>query len=416
MEFDVQRVRRDFPVLARTWEDKPIVYFDNAATSLKPKCVTDAISSYLTEYSGNIHRANHLLSQEASESFERVREQCARFLRCATESVIFVRGATEAINIVAGGLELSPSSNIVGTLLEHHSNILPWSSRAEYRAAGLDRAGLPDLEATAALIDDRTRLLAVTLCSNVSGARPDIREWVELAHRRGIPILVDAAQEAGHAPLDVRSADVDFLVLSGHKLLGPTGVGVLYGKPEGLRRLRVVSIGGGAVERVNEDFSYALRELPWRFESGTPDIAAVIGFGAALQYLEAIGMEALAHRSEALCRYLHDSLGRLDRVERFLPPAAEGAGPSHAPIVAFRDATRTFTVDFLSRVLNDSYGIMTRHGYHCAHPLHDRLGWNGTLRVSLQFYNTEQEIDRLVDALAEVLSVTRSPAQASLRR
>jgi cysteine desulfurase/selenocysteine lyase len=413
VEIDVQDIRNDFPVLARTWEGKPIVYFDNAATSLKPRCVTDAIASYLTEHSGNIHRANHLLSQEASESFERVRDQCARFLRCATESIVFVRGTTEAINIVAGGLELSPSCNVVGTLLEHHSNILPWSSRAQYRAAELDRAGLPDLEATAALIDDDTRLLAVTLCSNVSGARLAIADWVALAHRRGIPILVDAAQEASHAPLDVRSLGVDFLVLSGHKVLGPPGVGVLYGKPEWLRRLRVVSIGGGAVERVNRDFSYTLRDLPWRFESGTPDIAAVIGFGAALQYLETIGMAAVARRNEALSVYLYEAVRRLDRVERFLPPGAPGTELQRAPILSFRDATATFSVDFLSRVLNDSYGIMTRHGYHCAHPLHDRLGWNGTLRVSLQFYNTEQEVDRLVEALDDILSVTRPAARPS---
>jgi cysteine desulfurase / selenocysteine lyase len=401
---DLDSIRRAFPVLKRTWNGAPIVYADNAATTLKPQPVIDAVQRYLSHSTGNIHRANHLLSQEASIAFEEARGTVARWLNCVSESVVFVRGATEAINVVAAGLGLAKTDNVVGTILEHHSNILPWSSRCEYRAAPLDDGGLPEIEAAERLIDRNTRLITITQCSNVTGVCPDIAAWVRLARRHGLPILVDGAQSGLHVSTDVTALDVDFYVVSGHKVCGPPGVGVLYGKSERLLALRVTNLGGGAVSRVNDDFTYELRELPWRFESGTPDVAAVWGFGAALSYLESVGMAALTQQNQALATYLYENINIIDGIRVLCPRLG---GSIRAPTLSFWEASGTFSPDFVSRLLNDSFAIMTRHGHHCAHPLHLKLRPAGTVRVSLGFYNTLEEIDRVAEALRRTVSLAR---------
>ena len=409
MSISVAEVREEFSVLRRKWQGDPIIYFDNAATSLKPKSVVDAMVGYMTEYSANIHRGNHVLSQEASEAFESARAKVARFIHAPVDSVVFVRGTTDAANLVAAGLGLERGDNVVGTVAEHHSNILPWSSRCEYRGAPLDTDGLPSLRHAEALIDGKTRLLTVTGCSNVTGICPPIRAWVDLAHRRDIPIFVDAAQLCGHEPIDVVALGVDFLAVSGHKICGPTGAGFLYGQRDRLEALRVSTIGGGAVNLVRDDFSFEPRETPLRFESGTPDIAAIIGMGAALDFLSDLGMEQIAARNGELSTYLYDRLAELDGVEVLFPQAPPGA--RRAPIIALRERTGTFPPDFLSRVLSDSYGVMTRHGHHCAHPLHHHVEWNGTLRASLQFYNTLEEIDRFARSLERAVKLAASTAR-----
>jgi cysteine desulfurase/selenocysteine lyase len=405
--FDMERVRADFPVLRREVADRPVVYFDNAATSLKPQPVIDAVVHYMSRVSANIHRGRHLLSEEASEAFDAVREKVARFFNAQKTEVIFVRGATEAINLVAHGLSLKPGDNVVGTILEHHSNILPWSSRCQLRAARLDEHGLPDLAHAAELIDESTRLITVTASSNVTGVIVPVERWAALARERGVPLLVDAAQAAAHHKLDVRALDCDFLVCSGHKMLAPTGVGVLVGKQEQLERLSPLNTGGGTVSLVRDDFTYVQRDLPWRLEAGTPDIAGVLGLAAAIDYLERIGFDAIERQNRALTSALDAQLGTLEGLT-FLRPAA---GVARTSMLSFVEDTHTLAPDYFSRILSDSFGIMVRGGHQCAHPLHHRLGVPGSLRVSLQFYNTEEEIVHLRDALEQTLRmfVSRAP-------
>ncbi|HTZ40050.1 MAG TPA: cysteine desulfurase [Syntrophales bacterium] len=401
--FDVKRVRQDFPLLTRWAAGGPIIYFDNAATSLKPQRVIDAMTRYMVHYTANIHRGNHTLAQEASIAYEQVREKAARFLRCSSHEVIFVRGATEGINLVAAGMNLQKDENVVGTLLEHHSNILPWKSRCGYRAVPLLPSGLPDLDAASSLIDGKTRLLAITSCSNVTGVYVPVRPWAELAHRYNLPLLVDAAQSGAHRRLDVSEMDCDFLVLSGHKMCGPTGAGVLYGKERRLMDLEPVFLGGGTVTRVRPDYTYDLRDVPWRFEAGTPDIAAVLGFGAAIDYLEGIGFDAIERQMVTLRKALVELFESIDgiRVLHSLDP-----GTPRACIVSFTGSSGTFPPDYLSRILSDTFGIMARSGHHCAHPLHDTFGIEGSLRVSLLFYNTPEEISYLGGALKQIRKMT----------
>jgi cysteine desulfurase / selenocysteine lyase len=392
---NVQQVREDFPLLSRILAGREVVYFDNAATSLKPRRVIEAVVDYMSRCSANVHRGKHQLSEDASELFEASRDRLARFFNVMSTELVFVRGATEAINTVAHGLRLRPDENVVGTILEHHSNILPWQKHARFRAAPLAPSGLPDIEAAAALIDDKTRLLAVTHCSNVTGVVVPVRDWAELAHAHGLPILVDGAQSTVHGRVDLRELDCDFFAMSGHKMCGPTGIGLLYGKPEWLERLDPVFIGGGTVAVVNADFTFTPRDIPWRLEAGTPDIAAVIGLGAAVDYLEEVGLDAIAERDRALRAAL---VRRLEDVPSLVlhRPAAGVPGIS---LVSFSEARRIWDTKRFSEVLSDSFGIMVRGGHHCAHPLHESLGVDGSVRISLNFYNTEEEIAHLVHAL-----------------
>jgi cysteine desulfurase/selenocysteine lyase len=401
--FDVKKIRQDFPLLTRWAAGGPIVYFDNAATSLKPRAVIEAVKRYMEYYTANIHRGNHTLAQEVSIAYEQVREKAARFLRCSSHEVIFVRGATEGINLVAAGMTLKEDENVVGTLLEHHSNILPWKSRCGYRAAPLLPTGLPDPAAASALIDEKTRLLAVTSCSNVTGGFVPVKPWAELARAHNLPLLIDAAQSAAHRRLDISEMDCDFLVLSGHKMCGPTGAGILYGKEERLLNLEPVFLGGGAVSLVRPDFTYELRELPWRFEAGTPDIAAVLGLGAAIDYVEEIGFDAIQEHMSKMHSALDDLFSSIKGICVLQPI---DASIPRACTVSFTEASGTFPPDYLSRILSDTFGIMARSGHHCAHPLHDYFGVQGSLRVSLLFYNTLAEVSYLGDALRNILKMT----------
>jgi len=302
---------------------------------------------------------------------------------------------------VAGGLGLRPDENVVGTILEHHSNILPWSSRCAYRAAPLRADGLPDLEAARELIDDETRLLAITLTSNVTGAVVPVAEWVALARERGIAVLVDAAQAASHAKIDMRALGADFLVVSGHKLFAPTGIGALIGRREALEGLQNTPLGGGAVSLVRGDFSFVPRDLPWRLESGTPDIAGAIGLGAAVDFLTEVGMSAIEARNAELGRALDERIGSLAGLRALgLPTDA-----ARAPTLSLVEPSGMLTPDYLSRLLSDSYGVMTRGGHHCAHPYHELLGVKGSLRLSLHAYNTVEEIEHAARALEQLLAM-----------
>lgn len=393
----IERARAEFPWLTEHAAGR--IAADNAATSLKPRVVIDAVARYLAEYAGNVHRGHHALSERASAAYEQARHTIARFVGARRSELVFVRGTTEAINLVAAGMGLAPGDNVVATMLEHHSNLLPWRARAELRLAPLDERGLPDLAAAEACIDARTRLVAVTACSNVTGVRVPVRAWADMAHRHGVPILVDAAQALAHERLDVVELDCDFLAVSGHKALGPTGAGVLVGKRERLEALAPLLYGGGAVGHVDLDGGFELRELPWRLEAGTPDIAAVIGLGAAITWLDELGMEAITEHEARLVAALDEQIAGMPELE----VVRVGPGLARAPLLALRPRDRAMGAEVLARVLADGFGVLTRAGHHCAHPLHAALGLGPTLRISLAFYNTLDEVERIAEALRRAL-------------
>jgi cysteine desulfurase/selenocysteine lyase len=395
--FPITKVRADFPWLDQHAAGR--IAADNAATSLKPRVVVEAVTGYLAEYSANIHRGDHALSERATAAYEASRQMLARFIGARRAELVFVRGTTEAINLVAAGLGLRPHENVIATLLEHHSNLLPWRARCQLRLAPLDENGLPDLHAAAALIDEHTRGVAVTACSNVTGVRVPVREWADMAHRHGVPLVVDAAQSLAHERLDVVELDCDFLAGSGHKALGPTGAGFLYGKRERLEQLAPLNYGGGAVGRVDLDGSFQLRDVPWRFEAGTPDIAAAIGLGAAIEYLDGLGMAAITQHEAALCAALDEHVASIAELE----PVAVARGVARAPILCVRARDPSLRAEVLARMLADRFGVLTRAGHHCAHPLHEALGIGPTLRISLAFYNSVGEVEAIAEALRTVL-------------
>lgn len=395
--FPIDRVRADFPWLVEHAAGR--IAADNAATSLKPRSVIDAVAGYLGEYAGNVHRGHHGLSERASSAYEASRQTLARWLGARRAEIVFVRGTTEAINLVAAGLGLQPSDNVIATRLEHHSNLLPWSARCRLRLAPLDEHGLPDLAAAEALIDEQTRLITVTACSNVTGVRVPVRAWADMAHRHDLPLLVDAAQALAHERIDVVALDCDFLAASGHKALGPTGAGVLYGKREALEWLSPLLYGGGAVGQVGGDGSFELREVPWRFEAGTPDIAAAIGLAAAIDYLDELGMDAIARHEDELAMALDEVIATIPELE----VVSAGRGLARAPLLTLRPRDASMSAEVLARVLADSFGVLTRAGHHCAHPLHEALGLGSTLRISLAFYNTLDEVSRIAEALRSSL-------------
>ncbi len=395
--FPVNQIRSEFPWLAEHAAGR--IAADNAATSLKPRTVIEAVARYLGEYSGNIHRGHHALSEQASAAYEGSRHTLARFLGARRAEIVFVRGTTEAINLVAAGVGLQAGDNVVATVLEHHSNLLPWSARCQLRLAPLDEQGLPDLAAAERLIDARTRMVTVTACSNVTGVQVPVRAWADMAHRHGLPVLVDAAQSLAHTAIDVAALDCDFLAASGHKALGPPGAGLLYGKREALERLTPLLFGGGAVGKVDLDGSFELRDVPWRFEAGTPDIAAVIGLGAAIEMLDQIGMDAIADHETTLGRALDELVATIPE----LAVVTVGPGLARAPLLCVRPRDASMSAEVLARVLADSFGVLTRAGHHCAHPLHQALGIGPTLRISLAFYTTVDDVETIAAALRSAL-------------
>lgn len=396
---DIASLREQFPTLARPHGPEGITYFDNAASSLRPMPVIEAVTAYYTGNGANVHRGRHFLSEEASELYEGCRQRVARFLNAASAEIVFVQGTTQGINLVAGGLGLKAEDNVVGTMLEHHANVLPFSRACTYRAAALGKDGLPDVEAARALVDENTRLLTVTHLSNVTGAIVPIGPWSALAREKGIPLLVDAAQAASHLRLDVQELDCDFLVFSGHKIFAPSGVGILYGRMEALEALTPPWLGGGAVSRVEPDGSFHLRDVPWRFESGTPPIASVLGLDAALRFVESIGISVIHGRTNQLAAYLFDAVAKVPELQ----PIEFDPGAERAPIISFTG----LRPDVAARILSDSYGVASRGGHHCAHPFHEHLGVSGSLRYSLHFYNTEAEIDHAVSALASTAALMK---------
>jgi len=396
-ELDAAAVRADFPILARRVNGRPLVYLDSAATAQKPRCVVEALVRYYEGYNANVHRGAHTLADEATEAYESARARVAAFGGADPAGLVFTRNATEAINLVAssyGAPNIGEGDEILLTIMEHHSNVVPWHFLRERQGAVLKWAPVSDtgeflLDEFERLISPRTKIIALTHMSNVLGTIVPLKEVVRIAHERGIPVLADGAQGAVHLPVDVQDLDVDFYAFTGHKLYGPTGIGVLYGKKEHLERMRPYQGGGEMIGYVTKDeVTYAAP--PHRFEAGTPAIVQAIGLGAAIDYVEGVGRERIKDHEDVLLDYAMGRLSELNWLRIF------GRARDKGSIVAFNiDGAHPHDV---STVL-DRYGVAVRAGTHCAEPLLARYGVTSTCRASFAMYNTVEEVDHLVEAL-----------------
>ncbi|MCM2311496.1 MAG: cysteine desulfurase [Steroidobacteraceae bacterium] len=395
---DVAQVRRDFPVLAREVNDKPLCYLDNAASSQRPRAVIDAISHYYETSHANVHRGVHRLSQEATDLFEGARETLRGFINArSTREIIFVRGTTEAINLVAQSYarpRLQPGDEVVISWLEHHANIVPWQmvceqTGAKLRVIPITRSGEIDFDAFLGLLNDRTRLLALAHVSNALGTVVPVERFIREARRRGIPVLLDGAQAVPHMAVDVQALDCDFYCFSGHKMCGPTGIGVLYGRESLLEAMPPWQGGGDMILAVSFERTI-YNQLPYKFEAGTPHIAGAIGLARAVKYLEALGLERIAAAEHDLLEYATRRLAQIPGL------AIVGTAPEKAAVVSFT-VERVHPHD-LGTIL-DSEGVAIRTGHHCAMPVMEFFGVPATARASFAFYNTRAEVDRLVDAL-----------------
>jgi cysteine desulfurase/selenocysteine lyase len=403
-DLDVEQLRGDFPILRSTVRGKPLVYLDNAASTQKPRTVIEAVERYYTAECSNVHRGLHRLSERATQSFEAARDKIQRFVGAADRrEIVFTSGTTGAINLVAhafGSCFVGRDDEIVISHLEHHSNIVPWQLLCERVGAKLRVAPINDQgelipEAFDSLLNDRTRLVCVTHTSNALGTRLPVEWIIELAHERDVPVLLDGAQAVAHAKVDVQALDCEFFAFSGHKMFGPTGVGVLYGKADWLERLPPFLGGGEMIHTVTFEKT-TFKEPPQRFEAGTPDIAGAIGLGAAADYLQSVGMERIAAHERDLIRYALERLREIPRVRLI------GASPHRASIVSF-------TVDGLHPhdlgTALDFEGVAVRAGHHCAQPLMERFNVPATVRASMACYNTREEIDVLAMAVGKAIEV-----------
>ena len=397
-----EAVRADFPILSRTVYDKPLVYFDNAATTQKPLCVLDAMREEYLNVNANVHRGIHWLSQQATELHEAARETVRRFINArSTNEIVFTRGTTEGLNLIASSFSdefMGEGDEVIISTMEHHSNIVPWQLQAHrkgivLKVIPLTESGELDMEAYARLFTDKTRIVSVTHVSNVLGTVNPVRELVRIAHEHNVPIVIDGAQSAPHFMVDMQAIDCDFFVFSGHKTYGPTGIGVLYGKEAWLDKLPPYQGGGEMIEHVS--FSHSTFERPpLKFEAGTPDYVATHGLATALDYLSAMGMDNVEAHEQMLTNYALERLAQIEGMKIYGP-----SGHSHDAVVSFQvgDIHHMELGTLLDRL-----GIAIRTGHHCAQPLMDSLGILGTARASFALYNTKEEIDILVAGIERV--------------
>jgi len=404
---NIQAVRRDFPILERKINGKPLIYFDNAATTQKPRQVIDAIADYYQNHNANVHRGVHTLSVEATEMYEGGREQTAKFINAKSErEIVFVRGTTEAINLVAHSLGcsgLGEGDEVLVSLLEHHSDIVPWDILSKCRGfkvkyANVNADGTLDYEDFEAKINKHTRICCLSHVSNVTGIINDVKRITKAAHDQGALMLVDGAQSVPHMPVDVQDIGMDFLAFSGHKMLAPTGIGVLYGKTEVLKKMTPFMGGGEMIKEVSVQrgqCSISWNDLPWKFEAGTPNIEGAVGLDAAIRYLQGLGMGNVFGHEKELTAYAYSRIKGLNKVRLYgstdlsrkcgiIPFGVEGFS-SHETAAVF-----------------DEYGVALRSGYHCAQPLHEIFKLNSTARASFYLYNTREEVDRFVEVLEEI--------------
>ena len=399
--YDLNNIRKDFPILSREVYGKPLVYLDNAATTQKPLCVLDAMRDEYLNVNANVHRGVHYLSQQATDLHEAARETVRRFINAgSTSEIVFTRGTTEGLNLVASSFceeMMGEGDEVIISVMEHHSNIVPWQLKAAKRGIAIrvipmDDDGRLDIEAYETLFSERTRLVSVAHVSNVLGTVNPVKEMARIAHDHGVPIMVDGAQSTPHFRVDVKDLDCDFFVFSGHKMYGPTGIGVLYGKEEWLDRLPPYQGGGEMIESVSFEKT-TFERLPFKFEAGTPDYVATHGLATAIDYVERIGMDNIAMHEHELTDYCMQRLACIDGM-RLL-----GKVPG-------KDAVVSFLVGDIHHLdmgtLLDRLGIAVRTGHHCAQPLMIRLGVQGTVRASFALYNTKEEIDVLANGIERV--------------
>jgi cysteine desulfurase/selenocysteine lyase len=410
MMLDPYEIRKDFPILNRKVNGHPLIYFDNAATSQKPRQVIDAIRSFYENHNANVHRAVHTLSQEASELYEESHEEVSKFINAdGMEETVFVRGTTEAINLVAyawGLRALKRNDEVVVSLMEHHSNIVPWEiisgiNGLKVKYAEVNGDGTLNYESFEDLISRKTKIVCLSHVSNVTGIVNDVKRVSRIAHENGALTLVDGAQSVPHVPVNVKDLEADFVAFSGHKMLGPTGIGVLYGRREILEGMEPFQGGGEMIREVSYDprgkrCSIAWNVLPWKFEAGTPNVCGAVGLMEAVKYLKRIGMDNVRSHEETLTRHaLQHIKDRCREVEVY-----GTKDPSlKCGIVPF--GVEGFSSHDVALYL-DNYGIMIRSGFHCAQPLHEVLKLNSSARASFYVYNTREEIDRFIDVLEEI--------------
>jgi cysteine desulfurase/selenocysteine lyase len=398
MSIDIQKIRGDFPILKKEIYGRPLVYLDNAATTQKPSCVVEMIEKGYYDCNANIHRGVHFLSQQATEAHENARKVVQRFINAAhSHEVIFTRGTTEAINLVAHSFGLGlckEGDEIIVSQMEHHSNIVPWQLVGEIRGVKLrvvpfDEKGVLQVDEYRKLFSEKTKLVAITHVSNALGTVNPIKRLVEIAHAHGVPVLVDGAQSVPHCKIDVQDLDVDFLAFSGHKIYGPTGIGVLYGKEKWLEKLPPYQGGGEMIKKVAfEKTTY--NELPFKFEAGTPDYIGSTALAAALDYVSGIGMENIAAHEKELLSYATLRMREVDGL-RFI-----GESPEKSGLISFLLGN---IHPYDTGSILDKLGVAVRTGHHCAEPVMDALGIEGTVRASFAIYNTKEEVDVLVSGL-----------------
>ena len=405
--YDVQKIREDFPILQREVYGKPLVYLDNAATTQKPLSVLDAMRDEYLNVNANVHRGVHYLSQQATDLHEAAREKVRQFINAQkTEEIVFTRGTTEAINLVASSFcesQMLPGDEVLVTEMEHHSNIASWQLQAQKHGIVVKHLPITDdgklcLDNVEAYLTEKTKLLSIAHVSNVLGTVNPVEQIIKIAHEHGIPVLVDGAQSAPHMKIDVQAMDCDFFAFSGHKMYGPTGIGVLYGKEEWLEKLPPYQGGGEMIDKVTWEKT-TFERLPFKFEAGTPDYVATHGLATAIDYLNSVGLDAVKAHEQELTRYCMEQLQTIDGMTIYGPSVINDS-------IADKDAVVSFNVGNIHHLdmgtLLDRLGIAVRTGHHCAQPLMDRLGISGTVRASFALYNTKEEIDTLVAGIRRV--------------
>ena len=396
-------IRDDFPILARTVYNHPLIYLDNAATTQKPRCVVEAISEEYYNVNANVHRGVHFLSQQATDLHELARERVRQFVGArSTSEILFTRGTTEAINLLAAVLPLHPQDEVVVSAMEHHSNIVPWQmacerSGAKLRIIPIDDDGRLRLDAYAQLLNEHTRIVCVCHVSNVLGTLNPVEQIIRMAHDAGAKVLIDGAQSAPHLPIDVQAMDCDFFAFSGHKTYGPTGVGVLYGKEALLDQLPPYQGGGEMIRNVTFEHT-TFNDLPYKFEAGTPDYVGTHALAVALDYITAIGLPAISQHEQQLTAHLLSQLRTIEGLQIY----GHATPADNNPVVSF-NVEGIHHLDL--GTLLDRLGVAVRTGHHCAEPLVHRLGVEGTVRASLSFYNTRDEVDQFIAHLRRVIQM-----------
>ncbi len=392
----MKNFREDFPIFKNEFEPKGIIYFDSASTTLKPQKVISRITQFYEYETSNVSRGNHVLSERNTQAIEDVRAKTASFIKAQSNEILFTSNCTDAINLVANCLDFSDKDEVIVTIMEHHSNYLPWLQKANVKIVQLDQNGLIDLKHLEELITDKTKLIAFSYASNITGNIQPVEEIIKLAKKNNILTLIDAAQIMSHSPVDMRKLDCDFLAFSAHKMLGPSGLGILYVKKERQDLLRPIKFGGGMVNKVELD-EITLQDFPYSFEAGTPNIEGILGFGAAIDYIVEKGFDSMQEHLNSLENYFRNALSKLDFIDLLLI-----ASTKHLPIFTIVIKNPKVDIKDLTQMFSDSYNIMVRGGFHCCQLLFNQLNLTGGIRASLHIYNTKEDIDKFIQVLGKL--------------